>query len=238
MEAPIYLTKRLADDAICSRREAEVLIKAGQVFVDGKKAVLGQKVTSANKIEIKGGVIFKKKIYIAYNKPKGVVTHSPVADEEDIMMVAPFRHDHKDVFPLGRLDKESHGLILLTNDRRVTNRLLTPDANHEKEYFVRTVQPLRNGFQKAMEKGVDIGEHMTLPCKVKIRGEKEFSVTIVEGKRHQVRRMVVALHNEVADLRRVRIMNIRLNDLRENEFRYIEDGELVTFLKTLGLPTE
>lgn len=237
METPLYLTKRMADDALCSRREAEALIKAGKVFVDGQRAVLGQKVTSKNKIELKG-MLFKPRVYIAYHKVRGIVSHSPVAGEKDIMMVAPFKNEHKDVFPLGRLDKDSHGLILLTNDRRVTGRLLTPESEHEKEYFVKVAQPLRAGFAKAMEKGVNIGDYTTLPCKVKIKGEKEFSVTVVEGKKHQIRRMVSALHNDVIDLKRVRVMDIRLGNLPENAFRYIEGKELENFMKTLKLKAQ
>jgi 23S rRNA pseudouridine2604 synthase len=233
METPIYLTKRMADDALCSRREADALIKAGRVFVDGKAATIGQKVTPEQTIEIKGAL--PPRIYIAYHKERGVVTHSPMHGEKDILMVAPFRKTHADVFPLGRLDKESRGLILLTNDRRVTGRLLNPESLHEKEYIVTVARPLRAGFAKAMEKGVTIGTYKTLPCTVAIRGEKEFSVVLTEGKNHQIRRMVSALHNDVMDLIRVRVMNIRLENLAPNSFRYIEGKELAVFLRDLGL---
>jgi 23S rRNA pseudouridine2604 synthase len=233
VETPLYLTKRMADEALCSRREADALIKAGRVFVDGKVATVGQKVTQKQKIEIKGALT--PRVYIAYHKERGIVTHSPTHGEKDILMVAPFRRTHKDVFPLGRLDKDSHGLILLTNDRRVTGRLLNPESMHEKEYVVTVARPLRAGFAKAMEKGVTIGSYKTLPCKVAMRSDKEFSVVLTEGKNHQIRRMVSALHNDVLDLIRVRIMNIRLGSMAPNSFRFIEGKELEVFLHSLGL---
>jgi 23S rRNA pseudouridine2604 synthase len=233
VETPIYLTKRMADEALCSRREADALIKAERVFVDGKLAEVGQKVTSRQTIKIIGELT--PRVYIAYHKERGVVTHSPTHGEKDIRMVAPFRDTHTDVFPLGRLDKESRGLILLTNDRRVTGRLLSPESMHEKEYVVTVARPLRAGFAKAMEKGVMIGTYKTLPCKITIRGEKEFSIILTEGKNHQIRRMVSALHNDVMDLVRIRVTNIRLENLKPNSFRDIEGKELDVFLKDLGL---
>jgi pseudouridine synthase len=151
------------------------------------------------------------------------------------MEAARFPSELRDIFPLGRIDKDSRGLILLTNDGRVTKRLLSPESEHEKEYVVKTAQPLRNGFKAAIERGVDIGGYTTLPCKINLMGEKEFSIKLTEGKRHQIRRMVVALHNDVVDLRRVRVANIQLGRLREGDWRHIEDEELHDFLGSLGL---
>lgn len=232
---PVYITKRLADDGVCSRREAEALIRAGRVFIDGRRVELGEKVTDDQKIDIKGGAPKLRYSYIAYNKPRGVVTHSPVGDEIDIIEAARFPSELRDIFPLGRIDKDSRGLILLTNDGRVTKRLLSPESEHEKEYVVKTAQPLRNGFKAAIERGVDIGGYTTLPCKINLMGEKEFSIKLTEGKRHQIRRMVVALHNDVVDLRRVRVANIQLGRLREGDWRPIEGEELYNFLGSLGL---
>jgi 23S rRNA pseudouridine2604 synthase len=136
---------------------------------------------------------------------------------------------------VGRLDKDSHGLIILTNDGRITDRLLNPNAAHDKEYIVKTKYPLRDSFRTHMEAGVDIEGYMTKPAKVKILGEKSFAITLTEGKKHQVRRMVVAMHNEVEDLKRSRVLNIKIGKLNAGDFRTIEGEELKEFLKALGL---
>ena len=139
------------------------------------------------------------------------------------------------VFPVGRLDKDSSGLIILTNDGRVTDRLLNPDYDHDKEYRVRTLEPLRESFKKAMEGGVNIEGYLTAPCKVRKTGPNSFNVTLTEGKKHQIRRMVAALHNQVVELERMRILNIRLEDLKPNATRPITGEELKTFLAEIGM---
>jgi 23S rRNA pseudouridine2604 synthase len=139
------------------------------------------------------------------------------------------------VFPVGRLDKDSHGLIILTNDGRITDRLLNPAKEHEKEYVVQTKLKLRKSFKEQMEKGVNIERYVTKPAQVRILNEHSFSITLTEGKKHQIRRMVVALFNEVSDLKRVRIMNIELGATAAGTYRAIEGEELKIFLKALGL---
>ena len=173
--------------------------------------------------------------YFAYNKPQGVITHSPQNGEKDIKEKIKHQAIPRDVFPIGRLDKDSHGLIILTNDGRVTDRLLNPDYAHEKEYLVETTNKLRPSFKEYIEAGVDIGEYVTKKCKVEIKGDSKFSITLGEGKKHQIRRMCVALHNDVSDLKRIRIMNILLGELKTGSFRPISGLELSTFLKSLGL---
>jgi 23S rRNA pseudouridine2604 synthase len=160
-----------------------------------------------------------------------VVTLLPQAGEKGIKDVI----DLKEVFPVGRLDKDSSGLIILTNDGRITDRLLNPKYEHEKEYIVETKDKLRNNFKEKMESGVDIGDYVTQKCKVEILGEKKFSIILGEGKKHQIRRMCVALFNEVKGLKRIRIMNIKLGNLAPNAYRKIEDGELKIFLQSLSL---
>lgn len=207
------INKYLADKKISTRRGADELIKNKKVFINGKLAMLGSQVNENDKVEVKG-VKEKTYVYYAYNKPIGVETNSP----------------REDLFPLGRLDKNSHGLLILTNDGRITDALLNPKYFHEKEYVVRTKEKLRSSFKGKMEAGVNIEGYTTKLCKVKILNENTFRVTLTEGKKHQIRRMCSALFQEVADLKRERIMNIELGKLKPNGLREIKGKELVTFL--------
>ena len=140
-----------------------------------------------------------------------------------------------DVFPVGRLDKDSHWLIILTNDGRITERLLGPEYLHEKEYLVKTQNPLRSSFKQKMEAGVRIENEKTAKCKVAILGASKFKVILTEGKKHQIRRMCSALFQEVENLKRIRIMNIELGTLPEGAHRQIIGKELEVFLHSLGL---
>ena len=240
-EKPVYpmrINKYLALQGLSTRRGADELIEKKKVYINGRVAKLGDKVTKTDKVEMKRGhTSATPRIYVAYHKPRGVITHSPdeEKDEEDIKMLLEDSPELKGVFPIGRLDKDSSGLIILTNDGRITDRLLNPKFEHEKEYMVTTVQPLRPSFKEHMEKGVEIEDYRTKPAQVTVRGENRFSIILTEGKKHQVRRMVVAMRNEVKTLERTRVMNIELGRLPRGEWRYIEGKELATFLKSLGL---
>ena len=141
----------------------------------------------------------------------------------------------KGVFPIGRLDKDSRGLIILTDDGRITDRLLGPSYKHAKEYIVKTKEKLRSSFKAKMEAGVQIDDEKTAPCKVRILNEFAFRVILTEGKKHQIRRMCVALFQEVIDLQRIRIMNIQITHLAEGDYREIKGEELQTFLHSLEL---
>jgi 23S rRNA pseudouridine2604 synthase len=229
-EFPMRINKYLAQQGHSTRRGADTLIEKGVVFINGKKAVLGDKILETDKVEVRLKEKQPAYIYFAYNKPVGVVTHSPQNGEKDVLQASGL----KGVFPIGRLDKDSHGLIILTNDGRITDPLLNPDSDHEKEYEVQTKQPLRSNFKVRMEEGVQIDDYTTKPCIVHIVNENTFRVTLTEGKKHQIRRMVVALHNEVHDLKRIRIMNITLGKLATGNVRKIEGTELKTFLSSLG----
>ncbi|MBS3904423.1 MAG: pseudouridine synthase, partial [Simkania sp.] len=134
------------------------------------------------------------------------------------------------LFPVGRLDKASHGLLILTNDGRITDGLLNPKFDHEKEYVVKTKQKLRSNFKEKMEAGVQIEDYKTKPCKVTIVNDNTFRVTLTEGKKHQIRRMCVALFQDVQDLKRVRVMNVELGKLSLKATREIKGEELTTFL--------
>ena len=228
---PIRINKYIADEKHSTRRGADELISEGTVFINGRLAKLGEMVNESDKVEVRFRANKKKRVYLAYNKPRGVVTHSADTGNEDIGDKVPI----EGVFPIGRLDKDSSGLIILTNDGRITERLLGPDYYHEKEYLVTTKEMLRPNFKQKMEEGVQIDADKTRPCKVQILDEKKFKVILTEGKKHQIRRMCTALHQEVDSLTRVRVMNIEIGTLKENDYRNIEGEELITFLKLLEL---
>jgi len=225
---PMRINKYLAHKNLCTRREADTLIEAGKVLINGKKAKLGDKVLETDKVDVR----FRTKThrYFAYNKPRGIITHSPGDDERDIRQSIPL----VGVFPVGRLDKDSHGLIILTDDGRITDKLLNPDYAHEKEYVVTTNEVLAKNFKQRMEGGVDIEGYMTKPSVVKVLGRKRFAITLTEGKKHQIRRMCAALGYTTAELERTRVMNIRLSGLKHGEYRPILGAELDTFLESLG----
>ncbi len=227
---PMRINKYLAWKKISTRRGADKLIEDKQVFINGKLAALGSKVKETDKVEVKGNKNQKTYVYYAYNKPIDVITHSPQNGEEDIKENIRGTGLPDDVFPIGRLDKASHGLMILTNDGRITDQLLNPKYVHEKEYVVKTSNKLRSNFKQKMEAGVNIEGYTTKPCKVTIINDFTFRITLTEGKKHQIRRMCSALFQEVADLKRVRFMNIKLGTLKPKAFRKIEGEELKSFL--------
>lgn len=226
------INKYLAHKNYTTRREADTFIAQGKVLINGRKAVLGDKVSEHDVVEVRFHA--KAHRYFAYNKPRGVITHSGDEDERDIRQSIPL----VGVFPVGRLDKDSHGLIILTDDGRITDKLLNPDYEHEKEYVVTTNEELANNFKTRMERGVNIEGYMTKPCEVKVLSKKKFLITLTEGKKHQIRRMCAALGLTIAELERTRIMNIALKGLKRGEYRKIEGAELAKFLKSLGFATE
>lgn len=232
---PMRINKYLAKQGISTRRGADELITQGKVLLNGKVAVLGDKVHEGDKVDMRGKQTPKKYVYFAYNKPVGIITHSPQNGERDIKQSVETAPELRGAFPIGRLDKDSSGLLILTNDGRVTDRLLNPEYVHDKEYRVRTQDELRESFKKNMESGVDIEGYLTRPCKVRKTGPKSFNITLTEGKKHQIRRMVAAMHNTVVDLERTRILNIRLDDLKPGAWRPIEGEELKTFLEQIGI---
>jgi len=213
---PMRINKYLAFKKISTRRGADELVANKKIFINGKPALLGSKVNETDKVEVRGAEKKEYKYY-AYNKPVGVETGSP----------------REDLFPLGRLDKASHGLLILTNDGRITDALLNPKYFHEKEYVVNTSNKLRSNFKQKMEAGVNIEGYVTKKCKVQIINDFTFKITLTEGKKHQIRRMCSALFQEIADLKRERIMNIKLGNLKPNALREIKGEELATFLNPM-----
>ncbi len=215
-EYPMRINKYLALKKIATRRGADTLVAEQKVFINGKRAVLGSKVNETDKVEVRGAKPIEYKYY-AYNKPIGIETGSP-------------KEAAVGLFPIGRLDKASHGLLILTNDGRITDQLLSPKYFHEKEYVVKTSNKLRGSFKDKMEAGVNIEGYTTKPCKVEIVNDFTFRVILTEGKKHQIRRMCSALFQEVADLKRERVLNIKLGRLKPKGLREIKGKELSTFL--------
>lgn len=230
-EKEMRVNKYLATQQICSRREADVLLKEGRVLIDGKKAVLGQKVLPGSKVQVLGQR--KELFYVVYNKPVGIVTNCPQVGEQAIadVLKLPFTY-----FPVGRLDKDSFGLILLTNDGRVTDKLLNPKYYHEKEYIVTVNRILQLEDLQQMRQGVVLDDGIiTKKCKIKHLSEYSFSVILTEGKNRQIRRMCKSLGYKVMDLCRVRIMNIELQGLHAGKYRFVTKKELTALLHSLGI---
>ncbi|OGI61804.1 hypothetical protein A2645_00945 [Candidatus Nomurabacteria bacterium RIFCSPHIGHO2_01_FULL_39_9] len=224
------INKYLRDHNFASRREADELISRGLVKINGRIARLGEEVSEKDKIVVNDGKKFKDNKYFAYYKPRDIITHSPQGGEKSIGEVGGFS---KEFFPVGRLDKDSHGLIVITNDGRVTRKLLDPAENHEKEYMVKVDKDLTEGFLKKMTLGVKLEDFTTKKCAVKKIGPKVFKIILTEGKKHQIRRMCAALGYTTLDLKRVRIGSIKINDLNPGQKRELAGSELANFLKAL-----
>ncbi|MFA6341173.1 MAG: pseudouridine synthase, partial [Candidatus Paceibacterota bacterium] len=204
---------------------------AGKVFINGRKAILGDKVSPEDRVELKEKVKDKFSYY-AYNKPRGLITNKQEKGEKDIISSVSL----KGIYPVGRLDKDSEGLILLTDNGRITDKLLNPIYDHDKEYIVKTRTPIKESQLRVMERGMDLeGDIRTKPCKTRYIDERTFSITLSEGKKHQIRRMCDAFTLPIGSLKRVRVMNIRLGDLKPGQYRKIEGEELKTLLKSLGV---
>jgi 23S rRNA pseudouridine2604 synthase len=235
MEYPMRINKYLAHQGIASRREADVLVAAGKVLINGVKARNGDQVTETDKVELLGAT--KTKSYLAYYKGRGIITHSPSEKEVDIAQRLLKDYGIDNVAPIGRLDKDSEGLMILSNDGRITGPLLDPESDHEKEYEVMVDKAIGGMFVKAMTAGVDIEGYRTKPAKVTAHktNDKKFTIILTEGKKHQIRRMCAALGYQIQALKRVRIMSIKLDKLKPNQYRKIAGPELKDFLKELGL---
>ncbi|MFH1189019.1 MAG: pseudouridine synthase [bacterium] len=230
---PIRINRYLLLKGYCSRRKADGFIKQGQVKINGRVAVLGDKIQKGDVVVI-GKLLQKdqkKRVYYAFYKPKGIVTHNPREDEKSIDDIFKTKEP---VFPFGRLDKDSHGLMLLSNDGRIVDRLLSPQYEHEKEYIVSVDKPLKERIAKRMSRGLWLENFQAKPCTVNILSPRTMRIILTEGKRHQIRRMCAAVGYQVCDLKRIRIMNIRLGTLKEGEAREITEKELEIFFNKIG----
>lgn len=231
---PIRINHFLALNNFCSRRQADNLIKQKQVRINNKIAVLGDKVHEKDIVRLSPGAqkLSKQYAYIAYNKPAGIETHASNKSQKDINTVLKLKTR---LFPIGRLDKDSHGLIILTNDGRITDKLLNPKYEHEKEYAVEVDKPLGKSFEKQMGSGIQLDDFKTKKCFVKQTSSHTFRIILTEGKKRQIRRMCEALGYKVADLKRVRIMNVRLGNMQSGQYRQMKGEELQEFLGSMGL---
>lgn len=236
MEFPLRINKYLAQKGLSSRREADVLIEKGLVQVNGQKAVVGQMVAASDTVTISGKKQPAKR-YLAYYKGRGIITHSPGANEKDIATKLAEDYGINDIYPIGRLDKDSEGLILLTNDGRVTGPLLDPERGHEREYDVTVDKPINQWFLRHMQAGVNIEGYTTKPATLRAhpQNKSRFTIVLTEGKKHQIRRMCAALGYQVTRLKRVRMLHIKIDKLKPNQYRKLAPDELTTLLHTLEI---
>lgn len=221
---PMRLNKYLSDSGFCSRREADRLVEAGKVTIDGKVAELGQKVMIGQKILVNGKPLQREeeRILIAFNKPRGVVCTTSKEEKDNIVDYINFG---KRIYPIGRLDKDSEGLILLTNKGDIVDKILRGSNYHEKEYVVTVNKKITKEFVQGMEAGVPILDTVTRPCKLHVVNDKTFRIIISQGLNRQIRRMCEYFGYRVQTLKRVRIMNIQLNHLKKGTYRNITDAE-------------
>ncbi|WP_318422384.1 23S rRNA pseudouridine(2604) synthase RluF [Photobacterium leiognathi] len=221
----VRLNKFISDTGYCSRREADKLIDQGRVTINGKKPEMGVRVTDSDDVLIDDKPLRSKErpIYIALNKPTGITCTTERHIEGNIV---DFIGHRKRIFPIGRLDKPSDGLIFLTNDGDIVNKILRAGNSHEKEYVVRVDKVITPEFLEKMASGVEILDTVTLPCKVTKETNFSFRIVLTQGLNRQIRRMCEALGYEVYKLRRVRIMNITIDGLPNGKWRYLTDDEI------------
>lgn len=222
----IRLNKYLSMRGVCSRREADRLIEEGKVRINGHTAVVGEKVDGTENICVDGNIVCaaeEKKVVLAMNKPAGIVCSSKEKDN-----IIDYLNYPRRVYPVGRLDKDSTGLILLTNDGELMNEILKARNYHEKEYEVRVSKRITADFIRGMSQGVWLAElgQKTRPCTVKKMDAFTFRIILTQGLNRQIRRMCAYFDYRVVTLKRVRIMNIELGDLKEGEWREIKGREL------------
>ena len=228
----IRLNKWIADSGVCSRREADKLIEDKKVTIDGKIGTLGDRVLPGMKVVVNGKPVVRQhhKVYIALNKPEGVVC---TADPREPMNVVDYVGHKERIFPIGRLDKDSSGLLLMTNDGEIVNRILRAAGKHEKEYIVEVNKPITAEFLRRMAEGVEILDTVTLPCKITQEGRMTFRIILVQGLNRQIRRMCEALGYRVLALQRIRIMNIPLGRLKPGHWRNLTPAELNGLMEQL-----
>ena len=231
-QAGTRLNKFIADSGYCSRREADRLIGEGKVLIDGRVGVLGDRILPGMRVTVEGVSVTgeSEKVYIALNKPRGIVC---TADPREPMNVVDYIGHPQRIFPVGRLDKDSEGLLLLTSDGEIVNRILRAAGGHEKEYEVMIDRPVTTEFLQKMAAGVPILDTVTLPCCIRKTGPRSFNLILVQGLNRQIRRMCEALGCNVVSLRRIRIMNIRLGRLETGHWRNLTAPELKQLLGTL-----
>ena len=227
------INKFISEAGQASRRGADKLITEGRVTINGKRATIGSQVEPGDDVRVNGNQLFvaRNNVYIALNKPVGITSTTEKGVKGNIVDLVnhPFR-----VFHIGRLDKDSEGLILLTNDGDIVNEILRSENQHEKEYIVSVDRPITPEFLKQMSEGVKILDTVTLPCKVEQLSKYDFKIILTQGLNRQIRRMCEALGYNVYRLQRIRIMNIQLDNLPVGQWRYLSKKEKVQLFQELN----
>lgn len=235
----LRINKFISEKGICSRREADKLIETGRVTINGLKAQTGSKVKSTDEVRVDGKLLSEREhlVYIVLNKPVGITSTTEHKVKGNIV---DFINYPQRIFPIGRLDKDSEGLIILTNDGDIVNKILRAGNNHDKEYIVTVDKPITSEFIKGMSSGVSILGTITKTCIVTKEGKNTFRIILTQGLNRQIRRMCEVFGYKVVKLKRIRIMNIHLNDLSTGKWRYLSKEELKTLnsLITSSVKTE
>ncbi|WP_025782895.1 23S rRNA pseudouridine(2604) synthase RluF [Sporosarcina sp. D27] len=227
------INKFLSEVGITSRRGADKWIEAGRVVINGKTAELGSKVEDGDLVEVDGKPVSVEEqlVYLMLNKPVGITS---TTERHVKGNVVDFVNHPLRIFHIGRLDKDSDGLLLLTNDGDIVNEILREEHGHEKEYIVTVDRPITDQFMREMEQGVPILDTVTKPCKVRKLGSRKFNITLTQGLNRQIRRMCTALGYNVVSLRRMRIMNLTLGNLPVGQWRDLTDSERKDLFKELN----
>lgn len=227
------INRYISDSGCCSRREADRLINEGRVRINGRTAQLGQKVQPGDSVTLDGKPVTGSgpKKYLALYKPRGIVC---TADPREKYNVVDYLGYPERVYPVGRLDKDSEGLLIMTSDGNIVNRLLRAAGGHEKEYQVTVDRAVTAEFLRRMSAGVPVLDRITLPCRVRATGKFSFDIILVQGLNRQIRRMCEYLGYRVQKLRRVRIMNIELGDMQPGDWRELTGAELETLMQSLA----
>tara|TARA_R110000751_G_scaffold161355_5_gene267168 strand:- start:33605 stop:34498 length:894 start_codon:yes stop_codon:yes gene_type:complete len=235
----VRLNKAISDSGYCSRREADTLIEKGRVTVNGEKSGLGDRVMPEDEVRVDGKLIKENtaEVYIMLNKPVGITCTTDTRFDDNVVDF--IKHPER-IFPVGRLDKPSEGLLLLTNEGDIVNKILRAGNKHEKEYIVKVDRPVTDEFIKRMGSGIPILDTVTKRCKVERISRFEFRIILVQGLNRQIRRMCEYLGYEVVALQRIRIMNLELGDLPVGAWRDLTSEELKTLKDSVkdsdGLP--
>ncbi len=226
------INRYIAAAGVCSRRKADEMIASGEVTIDGKVAVTGQKITLGQELLVRGKAVHLQRdyVYLLLNKPRGITCTASRKDPDNVIDFLSFEHR---VFPVGRLDKLSTGLLLLTNDGETAHLILRTDGFHEKEYRVRVDRPVDDHFIRLMSTGIPILEKVTLPCFVEKTGDRTFTIILTQGLNRQIRRMCEYLGYRVMSLQRTRIMNLEIGDLPVGKWRYLTPEEIAELKSAL-----
>ena len=232
MDQSISINKYISSTGICSRREADKWLDAGRVLLNGVQAKRGNRVEPNDEVKVDGKKIVNKTelVYLAFNKPPGITCTTDLKDRDNII---DYINYPKRIFPIGRLDKPSSGLIFLTNDGDIVNQILRVENNHEKEYVVMVDRPITDAFIQRMSEPIPMLGTMTNRCKVQRLKKNLFKIILTQGLNRQIRRMVEFCDYRVVTLKRVRIMHINVDDLKVGEWRNLSKGEMSILRESL-----